>query len=49
MNRPRVITSDKRVLCQPRGLKSLEFLDTLHLPPKTPGNTGLQAGELAVL
>ena len=39
--------SDKRVLCQLCGVKSLDFFDTLHPPPKSPGNTALQAGELA--
>ena len=43
-----VFTSDKIVLCKPSGLKSLGFFDTLDPPPKTPGNTGLQAGQLAV-
>ena len=46
---PRVITSDKRVLCncvlcQLSALISLGFFDTLHTPPKTPGNRPLQAG-----
>ena len=46
---PRVITSDKRVLCQPCGLILLGFFDTLRTPPKTPGNRPLQAGQLAAL
>ena len=43
----RMITSDKRVLCKLSGLKSLDFFDTLQLPPKTPGNRPLQAPQLA--
>ena len=43
-----VFTSDKNVLCKPSGLKSLDFFDTLHPPPKTPGKRPLQAGQLAV-
>ncbi len=39
--------SDNSVLCEPCALKSLEFFDTLHPPPKIPGNTPLQAGQLA--
>ena len=42
------VVSDKKVLCKPSGLISLDFLDTLHPPPKTPGKRGLQAGQLAV-
>ena len=44
---PRVITSDKRVLCQPCALILLDFFDTLQPPPKTPGNRPLQAPQLA--
>ena len=46
--RPRVITSDKRVLCKLPALISLDFFDTSGTPPKSPGNTGVQAGQLAV-
>ena len=37
----------KRVLCQPCGVILLDFLDTLHHPPKTPGKRPLQAPQLA--
>ena len=43
-----VFTSDNVVLCKPSGVKSLDFFDTLHPPPKTPGKRPLQAGQLAV-
>ncbi len=42
-------TSDKKVLCKLCALKSLDFFDTSGPPPKTLGNTGLQAGLLAVV
>ena len=41
------VTSDKKVLCKPRGLKSLDFFDTSGPPPKTPRKRPLQAGQLA--
>ena len=46
---PGRVASDNGLLCEPCGLKSLDFFDTLQPPPKTPGNTPLQAGQLAVL
>ncbi len=44
----RVITSDNVLLCELCGLIFLDFLDTSGPPPKSPGNTALQAGQLAV-